>query len=244
MYIRLISACLLPPLDLILLGMTGLLLIGIRPKLGRDLALLSLLLLYLISTPVFSDWAMKKFEGPYVAPSGHADAIVVLGGGSYFDAPEYGGENTVNRATLERLRYAARLYRMTEKPILVAGGAPLGNEDSEASQMKEALVNDFHVPVKWTESSSKNTMENVSKSAIILEKNNIQAIYLVSQAWHMPRAELMFRHAGFTVIPAPTGFPTSYRTDLLSFLPSAEALLKSKILMHEIIGIAQFELKS
>ena len=244
MLVKLISAFLLPPLDLILLGMLGLALAGVRPKLGRNIAFASFLLLYLISTPFFSNHALSIFEGPYVPPAGQAEAIVVLGGGTYFDAPEYGGENTVGRVTLERLRYAARLYRMTLKPILVTGGAPLGNEDSEAAQMKEALVNDFHVPVKWAETASLNTEQNASKSAPILERNNVHSIYLVSQAWHMPRAVMMFRHEGFNVIPAPTGYTTSYRTTLLSFLPSADALLKSEILMHEVIGMAWFELKS
>lgn len=241
---HLIGACLLPPLNLILLGGLGLLLLRSRPRLGRRLIALSFLLLYVISTPFVSDWALKKFEGPYIPPSGNAGAIVVLGGGTYFHAPEYDGKNTVNRWVLERLRYAAHLYRKTEKPVLVTGGHPLGNPDSEASQMKAVLVDDFHIPVAWTEDDSNNTEENAAKSFAILERQNIRAVYLVTQAWHMPRAARLFRHAGFAVIPAPVGFATSYKTDLLSFVPSSGSLAQSEILLHELIGIAWFELKS
>ena len=51
-----------------------------------------------------------------------AQAIVVLGGGLYFDTPEYGGD-TVGGSTLERLRYAATIARKTNLPVLVTGGA-------------------------------------------------------------------------------------------------------------------------
>ena len=40
------------------------------------------------------------------------EAIVVLGGGRRAHAPEYEGE-TVSPATLERMRYGARLHRET-----------------------------------------------------------------------------------------------------------------------------------
>ncbi|MBY0579439.1 MAG: YdcF family protein [Burkholderiales bacterium] len=237
-----ISACLLPPLNLILLGGVGVLFLKSRPKLGKRLVALSLVLLYIISTPFFSERAMRAFEGPYVDISDrNADAIVVLGAGSYFHAPEYEGANTVSPWALERLRYAAKLYRKTRKPILVTGGAPLGNADSEALQMKTVLVEDFHVPVTWTEEASIDTEGNASKSAVILKQH--RTIYLVTHAWHMPRASTLFRHAGFSVIPAPTGYATSNQTGLLSFLPAANALWKSEILMHEIIGLAWFELK-
>lgn len=241
---HLIGACLLPPLNMILLGGLGLLLLKSRPRLGRGLIALSLLVLYLLSTPYASDRAMAMFEGPYIPPSGNAGAIVVLGGGTYFRAPEYEGRNTVNRWDLERLRYAAHLYRKTGKPILVSGGHPLGNPDSEAAQMKAVLIEDFHIPVAWTEDESRNTAENAAKSFAILKRQNIRTVYLVTQAWHMPRAALLFRHAGFAVIPAPVGLATSYQTGLLSFVPSSGFLMQSEILLHELIGIAWFELKS
>ena len=81
-------------------------------------------------------------------------AIVILGGGTYFEAPEY-GDHTVNRYGLERIRYGAYLHRYTRKPILVTGGDLLGIGSSEAGQMKSVLENEFQVPVKWTEDASK-----------------------------------------------------------------------------------------
>ena len=187
---NLVSAFLLPPLNLILLGALGVLLLKHHPRLGRFLLACTLALLYLISTPFIAETMLQKIETPYVADSVSSEGrvIVVLGGGTYFNAVEYGGD-TVNRYSLERIRYAAYLYQLTGKSILVTGGAPLGNISSEAEQMKSVLENEFRTPVKWVEGSSNNTHENAYKSYEILKKDEIKHIMLVTHAWHMPRAK-------------------------------------------------------
>jgi uncharacterized SAM-binding protein YcdF (DUF218 family) len=166
---------------------------------------------------------------------------VVLGGGTYFNAVEYGGD-TVSRYSLERIRYAAHLYQLTGTSILVTGGAPLGNASSEAEQMKSVLENEFRTPVKWVERSSNNTHENAYKSYEILKKDGITHIMLITHAWHMPRAMREFERAGFQVTPAPTAFTTRYRTDGLAYLPTASALQQSRIFIHEVIGMLWYRL--
>ncbi|MBA0014664.1 MAG: YdcF family protein [Nitrosospira sp.] len=240
---NLVSAFLLPPLNLILLGALGVLLLKHHPRLGRFLLASTLALLYLISTPFIVETMLQKFETPYVADSvdSEGQVIVVLGGGTYFNAVEYGGD-TVNRYSLERIRYAAHLYQLTGKLILVTGGAPLGNATSEAEQMKSVLENEFMTPVKWVEGTSNNTHENAYKSYEILKKDGITHIMLVTHAWHMPRAVKEFERAGFQVTPAPTAFTTRYRTDGLAYLPTASALQQSRIFIHEVIGMLWYRL--
>lgn len=243
---NLISAFLLPPLDLLLVGTAGLLMWHKRPRIARTLVTASLTLLWLFSTPYFAEGALHMLEGSPRAldpRTDQADAIVVLGGGTYFHAPEYGGD-TVGEASLVRLRYAARLQRETGKPILASGGKPAGNNLSEARQMKSVLEDEFRVSVRWTEDSSSNTLENARNSYRILQKAGIRRIYLVTHAWHMPRAAYAFRQAGFDVVPAPTAWTTRYETDLLAFVPRAEALRDSTIFMHEVIGLLWYRLKS
>jgi len=172
-----------------------------------------------------------------------ADAIVILGGGTYFHAPEYAGQDTIGEATLVRLRYGARLQRETGKPVLVTGGKPLGNNISEAQQMRSSLEQDFQVPVRWIEDTSDNTFENARYSFQTLQKTGIKKIYLVTHAWHMPRAAEVFRRAGFEVVEAPTAFTTRYQTDLFAFLPNAGALHDSKIFIHEIIGLLWYRVR-
>ncbi|ADE12697.1 YdcF family protein [Sideroxydans lithotrophicus] len=243
---NLVSAFLLPPLNLLLLAVLGLWLWHKRPVIARTLLTVSVALLWLLSTPFFAEAMLQGLEGqPFVNDTSkpQADAIVVLGGGTNFRAPEYGGD-TVSKETLERLRYAARLYRQTGKPILVTGGTPLGNDLSEAAQMKKTLEQEFNVPVRWAEGASNNTLENARLSREVLKKEGISRIYLVTHAWHMPRAVQVFQAAGFQVYPAPTAYTTRYQLDLLVFIPSASALRDSRIFMHEMIGLLWYRLKS
>jgi len=244
--VNLLSAFLLPPLSFLLLAVAGLLLSRTCPRTGRTLLVTSIALLWISSTPYFAEGALHLLEGPAKAVDTRAqsaDAIIVLGGGTYFNAPEYGAD-TVSEATLPRLRYAAALQRATGKPILVTGGKPLGNKLSEAQQMKSVLEQEFNIRVRWTEDASDNTQENARYSYRMLQHFDIKRIYLVTHAWHMPRSAEAFRRAGFEVIEAPTAFTTRYQTDLLSFIPRADAMRDSKYFVHEAIGLLWYRLKS
>lgn len=99
------------------------------------------------------------------------------------------------------------------------------------------------MPVRWTEDASDNTLENARYSFRTLQQDGIGKVYLVTHAWHMPRAADAFRRAGFEVVEAPTAFTTRYRTDLLAFLPRAEAAKNSRIFVHELIGSLWYRLK-
>lgn len=253
-----IATFLLPPLSLLLILGLGIFLFYRRRQFAKPLTLTAFGLLWIASTPYFAEGALHLLEARTAAlgshppnnhpqsveTAEHADAIVILGGGSYFHAPEYAGQDTVNGQTLLRLRYGAKLQRETGKPILVTGGKPLGNQFSEAQQMRTALEQDFHVPARWTEDTSDNTFENAQYSFRILQQAGVRRIYLVTHAWHMPRAAGIFRQAGFEVVEAPTAFTTRYRTDLLTFLPRAESLRDSKIFVHEVIGLFWYRVKS
>lgn len=242
-----IAAFLLPPLSLFILLAVGILLLQRHPKVARFLLSGSLGLLWLCATPYVSEAALHLLEDRATTltnPPPPAEAIVILGGGSYFHAPEYNNQDIASTGTLLRLRYGARLYRETHRPILVTGGTPLGNSVSESQQMRDILEQDFQVPVRWAESASNNTFDNARYTFKILQQAGITKIYLITEAWHIPRSAEAFRRAGFEVIEAPTGFTTHYQTDLLSFLPSAGGLGSSAAFAHEIIGLCWYQIKS
>jgi uncharacterized SAM-binding protein YcdF (DUF218 family) len=233
-----IAAFLLPPFNLLLLLALGIFLLYRRRKLAKPLILAAFGLLWIASTPYFADGALHLLEARTVALDKtipQADAIVILGGGTYFHAPEYAGQDTTNEPTLVRLRYGAKLHRETGKPILVTGGKPLGNNVSEAQQMKFSLEQDFRAPVRWTEDASDNTFENAHYSFQTLQKSGIKKIYLVTHAWHMPRSAEVFRRVGFEVVEAPTAFTTRYQANIFTFMPVGP-LSGSQIFVHEVIG--------
>jgi uncharacterized SAM-binding protein YcdF (DUF218 family) len=244
---NLITAFLLPPLSLFMLLAIGIFLLPRHPKAARFLLIGSLGLLWLCATPYISEAAIHILEAratPLISPVPSAEAIVILGGGSYFHAPEYANQDIAGTGTLLRLRYGAKLYRETHRPILVTGGTPLGNSVSESQQMRDILEQDFQVPVTWREDASDNTFENAHYTFQILQKAGIKRIYLITQAWHIPRAAQAFRHAGFEVVEAPTAFTTRYQNDLLAFLPNANALGNSSVFVHEMIGLVWYEIRS
>ena len=237
------AALVLPPGLLIVIALVAVGMLGVAPRFGRWTATVALVLLYALSLPIVGRTLLKSIEAPYVDPANdkRGGAIVVLGGGSYFRAPEY-GHDTVSGPALERLRYAAHLQRRIKKPILVSAGNPVRADSTEGSQM-QATLKEFGTMATWVEEGSKNTFENAKLSYRILDRSGIRTIYLVTHAWHMPRARLAFEHAGFTVIPAGTGFKTTVRLMLLDFVPNASALQQSWLYFHEIAGLAWYRLK-
>ena len=112
--------------------------------------------------------------------------------------------------------------------------------------MKEALVDDFRVPVVWTEEHSRTTWENAEYSKAILDREAIGRVYLVTHAWHMPRAVNAFKAVGLDPVPAPTGFASTSSTSearLLLWLPSARALSDSALALHEHLGLLWYRLR-
>ncbi len=239
-----LSSLLIPPGLLLLVFAAGLALIRRRPRTGRALLLTGAGSLYLLSMPLTGTTLLQNWESPPAMPGGYpADAaIVVLAGGQYHQAPEYGG-NTVNAMGLVRRRYAAALHRRSGLPLLVSGGNPDGAASSEAQAMQRTLENEFAVPVRWSESRSANTLENARYTREILAAENIRRVVLVTHAWHMPRARLAFERAGFEVIAAPTAHTTRGPASVLDLLPDAGALLKSALFFHEVIGVVWYRLR-
>jgi uncharacterized SAM-binding protein YcdF (DUF218 family) len=236
-----IAALLLPPGIIVLVLLVALVLAWRRPLSAWKPLLLGFVLLYALSTPFLGRTLLHILEPASANPTADqsGQAIVVLGGGTYFSAPEYGGD-TVKGQVLVRLRYAAHLHRALKKPILVTGGTPEGNPIPEARLMREVLQRDFQVPVEWAEETSRNTLENARASFLMLNAAGVRRVYLVTQAWHMPRAKLAFTSTGFTVIPAATGYATRFELTALDFLPSASALVDSARFFHEAIGMGWY----
>ncbi|MBY0438204.1 MAG: YdcF family protein [Burkholderiales bacterium] len=255
-----IAALLLPPLCFVLAALAGLLLARRRRTAGVLLALAALAGLTAASTPYVAERLLASLETPPPAiPTASAasaagapgaagaaspapTAIVVIGGGLSREAPEYGSD-TVNAATLQRLRHAAWLHRRTGLPILVSGGRPMDTRLSEADTMRDALTADFHAAPRWVEGESLNTRENAVRAQAMLAADAVRRVYLVTHAWHMPRAQRAFEQAGLEVVAAPTGY-TSLTPSPLAWVPSGQALRNTHLAMREWLGQAWYRLHS
>lgn len=235
---KILSALILPPTSMTLLAFVGLWLSRKHPKTGKTLTALSLATLLILSLPITGNALLHSLETtPPITQAQLKDiqAIVILGGGKNNNAPEYGGKDTINQWTLERLRYGARLQQQTGKPILVTGGAPYGGRP-EADAMAESLKQDFQAKTIWIEDQSNDTAENAQYSAALLKAKGVHTVALVSQAWHLSRAIKQFERQGITSIPAPTGYTTTEQQSIAQWLPEANALIKSSMALKEYLG--------
>lgn len=228
----------LPPVINALLIVAGLAL-GARRLAGGLLISLGLASLLLLATPWASHALRQGLEpAPLPGPASlrGAQAIVILGGGRDYTAPEFGWGDAPSNATWRRLAYGAHLQRASGLPILVSGGRVHDEHSAEASLMAAALREVFDVPVRWMEGQSRNTTENARLSAEMLAGANIEQVALVSQAWHLPRATAEFERAGLTVIPAPTEFASTPPPGLHGLIPRAYHLQQSTRALHEWLG--------
>ena len=233
----LVKAIVLPPTGPLALGLLGLAISRRAPRTGRTLAWIGFGSLLLLCMPLVAWLLTKPFDRP---PFASADAvgaqgIVILGGGTRRDAPEYGGD-TLGRLTLERVRYGARVAKMTQLPVLVTGGTLQGAQDSEARLMQESLASEFGVPVRWSEGRSRNTHENARFSARMLKKDGVTRVVLVAHAIDMPRAIAEFNDAGITAVPAATGLPSRGSIEWWDLLPSVPALQASRDALYELLA--------
>ena len=232
-----VKALVLPPTGLLLVSALGLGVIARRPRIGRTLATVGVALLLAISVPVVAD-VLADFVDTSVplqlARAGEAKAIVILGGGVRRNAPEYDGD-TLGLLTLERVRYGARVARMTGLPILVTGGSVLGGEP-EANLMRASLEGEFNVPVRWIEARSRTTHENAVLSAEVLRQAGIDRVVLVAHGVDMRRATAEFTAQGIQTIPAPTGKRGGAERTVLDFLPSMAGLQRSYVATYEIVA--------
>jgi len=224
----------LPPTSLVVAALAGVLLALRTRAAGIALAVLSLLSLSALSTTYVAQALMRTLEPPplqaaqYIGPQ----AIVILAGGRVRASPEWGGD-TVNAASLRRLRYGAHLAHQARLPVLLAGGNPERRALPEAQLMATVLEREFGVRPRWIEDRSDTTAENARLTAAMLTPLGIKRVLLVTDAFHVPRAQRAFRSAGLEPVAAPTGYIGQRTFRLQHLVPNAEALALSNVALRE-----------
>ena len=243
-----IGSLILPPGLILLMLAVGALLLNKSPVLGKSMLLFGLIIFYLSSTPFISGHLINLLEtypalDAYEIGNSGAGAIVILSSGRDREAKEYGGD-TVGKYTLLRCRYGAFLQRKTGLPILVSGGWVLDKEGKSLAQvMAEVLREDFQSENVWLEDKSRTTGENAIFSEKFLAQKNIDSVFLVTQAWHMPRSVVAFEKAGLKVTPAPTAFEGGNLFKLMDILPSANSISQTKFALHEMVGAFWYQIR-
>ena len=244
-----IAVSLTYPLTLSLcLGLCGVFFAVLRwRRLGGALLVIAVLWSLLWSLPPVSDGLRGMLEQRYSVVDETtlplADAVVVLGGGS-----QYGwlSRPNVRPEDLEssRLAAGARVWLAGRAPVVVlTGGGARGV--SEARRMASAITR-LGVPdsVLLLEERSRDTRGNAQFTAALVQPRGVRTILLVTSSLHMPRAALLFREAGFHVIPVPVPERSNRPGWHDQWLPSRHALWRSGRAMKEFAALAVAHIQS
>jgi uncharacterized SAM-binding protein YcdF (DUF218 family) len=208
-------------------------------------------LLLLLSTEFISGKLMRWIEGvedrSAIQNVQTADAIVVLSGmiEERKNAPlgEWSG-------AVDRFEGGVDLFKAGRAPLLIftGGWVPwIPKAKPEGEILAQRAVN-LGVPKHKILVTGK--VQNTEEEAIAVSQvdrnwwvtGSKPRIILVTSAFHMRRAEMLFRKSGFEVTPFPVDFDSSDsgRITILSFVPTAHALARSEIAIREIIGFAYY----
>lgn len=140
-------------------------------------------------------------------PGKRYDACILLGGMAGYDknlTPHFSG-------ACDRFIQANKLYHEGKvKKILIASGCAnlVDKQPGEAVFLAEEFKKSGVPPADIiVESNSRNTYENAINSKRQLDSLGLKGPFvLVSSAWHLPRALLVFKKAGVKVVPHPASF--------------------------------------
>lgn len=246
--IRGLETLILPPGGLLLLALLGL--AAWRSRLGRATVFVSLLGLYLLSTPqvaalLIAPLQVEPAQTPEQVKASGAQAVVVTLAGRVRPAWEYGSEETLSPLSMQRLRYGVWLARRAGLPLVVTGGALEDEATPLAVLATRVLTEEYGIEPLIAEAASNTTWENAFFTARLLDRAGIRQVALVTHAFHIARARQSFEQAGLEVVGAPTGF---YGDDagppaVTDWLPSTRALMMSFIALHEHVGNAWYRLR-
>jgi len=208
----------------------------------KKLIYISIGVLYIISTPIFSNNFFKLVEGneyrkPISAIDG-ADAIVVLSG--MLEINEAGDSTYVEWGDPDRFFGGIALFKASkaQKLVFTGGKMPWNKaKKTEGEVLKEQAISNGIPSDKILVTKD---VENTADEAVALKEliNHSKKIILVTSAYHMYRAKRLFEKQGFNVIPYKVDYKINRNNELvvMNFLPNAGSLEQAETGFREILG--------
>ena len=204
---------------------------------GVALVSVALAWLWLWSTPLMTRMIGLPLERSYppqlAETMPEADAILLLGGG--VGANTNASPYAEMLSPADRVWHAARLFRAGRAPKITLSGG--GVKESTVP-----LLKDFGVPedaLVYFE-GARNTEDEARMIAAYFKTEGVESprLLLVTSAWHMRRAEWLFKRAGLDVVPAATDYASTVRFEAepigcADFLPDAYNLFGNACLFKE-----------
>lgn len=248
-----LSSLVLPPLGPLLLIFMGLLLLVFKKRNKKNYAVEKILiatgfvLLWLLSSLAIANLMYRQVLTSYAATNAaelqrhDIQAVIVLGGGLQLDAAEYQYTAQLGPNSATRLRYGSILARQAKLPLAFSGGISWsihGQTMQTEAQGAQNYLQSLGLPAaKWLDGQSSDTAENAEEMAKLLKPQGFQRIALVTDEWHMTRAQLLFEKQGFYVLPAAVNLIATTTITPLDWLPSADGLIWSRLALREALAL-------
>lgn len=227
----------------------GRLILAARPRFGRRLISIGLILLFLCGLDFLPKFLTSILENRI--PAGQIperiDGIIVLAGMVDMEASRKGYvELTEQSDRIVEGVILARKY--PEAKLVLTGSSGFLVEDPrfiEADYLKRLAVSlGIEEERIIIERKARNTHEHACALAGLLSGDG-QWI-LVTSAFHMPRSIGCFKKQGLKVVPFPVDYQAKSEEfnhlSLASFLPSAGNLSRLSIALHEWLGLIAYRL--
>jgi uncharacterized SAM-binding protein YcdF (DUF218 family) len=217
-----------------------------KPSPQVKLLRVAVMLLFLWSWPPVA-WLMSAslecWYRPVPYPAGEAQALVVLAGGIHAPDPAE-TEALPNNHTYLRCQHAVWLYQHWRRlPIVVSGGVATGNivfADVMRRQLESEGIPEDMIGAERTSSS---TYENAANTAQLLRGRGIRRVVLVTEGFHMLRAEKSFERQGLAVLPSPCAFRMyEFRWSWEQLLPDAMSIVSNDDALHEWVGLLWYRI--
>ena len=216
---------------------------------SKKISLTGVIILVILSMPIVSDKLIAYLESDYelIKPSKveSADAVVVLSGMVKTIQTKNGLDYEWGEAA-DRIFAGIDLFKSNKAPVLILTGGklPWSIGVPEGEYLRDVAI-DLGVPKKdilLTENVENTDQEAKAIKKILLLDN--PKVILVTSAFHMPRAQLVFEAAGINVIPFPVDFIIgAEKLTFMSFIPSAGSFASTSFFVREIIGRTYYSLK-
>lgn len=232
---KLIEYAIFPP-GSIIIAFLVICLVLIRKKFVFYLSLFCAVVLYFTSISPIKNILIAPLEQSYKIPNNlHADAIVVLGAGAY-------NKNTLDGDSLNRLVGGFILYKKLNLPIIFSGGYATSTRST--ANIAKRLLEQMGVDPKdiYIDNKSFDTNQNAIYTAQICRKQNFKKVILVTSAYHMKRAVMLFKKHKLDVIPYPVDFKESHSYNFYSYLPTLDNLVISTEAIREYLGYIYYKL--
>ncbi len=195
------------------------------------------MVLFLFGSTTLSSNLIGTLEKPCIDGNATADAVVVLEGYTSGGDEELTGIDASE--AFDRILTGIELIKAGKANQLFVGGGMYRLNDGRKSEFSviEPWIKRWDltdVPI-GTLGDAGNTYGETQAVKKLMDENGWSKIFLVTTAWHMPRARAVFESSGVRVIPVGCDFK-SITQGTLKVFPSSGRLDSLQVFLTEKVG--------